>query len=298
MRQRLQHYAVMLLTVLTMLLALPVLSASAAAEVKVYDEGERLSATELTEVENRLRQAADYTGMNIAVIMGIQNRSDITIESVCKTTYTQLYGAKTDGLIYYMDLKGVNPYDYIATSGMGQFYYTNSSMNNRIDEIYDALDDYLYPVGSENVYEAVLKFAELVEYYYDAGIPEHYYVYDDELHEYYHVEDNTVVTTNVKPYIDPMAIILCMLAAGFTGLLAALITFFAVKMRYRFKTSLNPTSYVNRKDVQYREQYDHFVRTSTSRVRIESDSGGRSSGGGGGGGGHSSGGFGGGGHHR
>ena len=82
---------------------------------------------------------------------------------------------------------------------------------------------------------------------------------------------------------------------GVTGLFVAGIVFLVVKIRYKFKSSLSATTYVNRKNVTYREQYDKFVRTSTSRVRIESSSSGGS---GGGGGGYSSGGHGGGGYHR
>lgn len=286
-----------LLAVLGLLLCMQHLTAAAASEVTLYDEGNRLSPSEFTECENRLKQAADATGMNICVVLGTQYRSDLTIESVCKTTYTTLYGKKTDGLCYYMDLKGENPYDYIATSGLGQFYYTNSSRNNRVNLMFDELDDYLYPVGSENVPGAVGRFAELVEYYYEHGIPDDYYVYDDEYREYYHVEDGRVITTKHKPYIDWFAVIVCTMFAGMFGLLAAIITFVAVKVRYRFKRQLSPTNYVNRKTVNYREQFDNFVRTNTSRVYIDTSSG---SGGGGGGGsfGHSSGGFGGGGHHR
>lgn len=286
-----------LLAVLGLLLCMQHLTAAAASEVTLYDEGNRLSPSEFTECEDRLKQAADATGMNICVVLGTQYRSDLTIESVCKTTYKTLYGEKTDGLCYYMDLKGKEPYDYIATSGLGQFYYTNSSRNNRVNQIFDELDDYLYPVGSENIPDAVGRFAELVEYYYEKGIPDDYYVYDDEYREYYHVEDGKVITTKHKPFIDWFTVIVCTMLAGMFGFFAAIITFIAVKMRYRFKRQLSPTNYVNRKTVNYREQFDNFVRTNTSRVYIDTSSGSRG-GGGGGSIGHSSGGFGGGGHHR
>ena len=294
--RRFRLYLTALFSAILLLLGMPVLSASA-AQVKLYDEGNRLSPSEFTEVENRLKQASDHTGMNIGVVLGVQERSDYTIESVCDSTYDELFGHKTDGLFYYMDLKGHEPYDYISTSGLGQLYYTNSSDNNRINAIYDTLDDYLYPVGSENVYDAVMRFAELVEYYYDQGVPENYYVYDDVYHEYYHYEDGKVVTTKNKPYLDWYGAAVMAFMAGIVGFIAALITFLAVKSRYKFKTSLSPTNYTNQKMVNYRQQYDNFVRESTSRVHIDtsSGSGGRS---GGGGGGHSSGGHGGGGHHR
>lgn len=80
------------------------------------------------------------------------------------------------------------------------------------------------------------------------------------------------------------------------GLIAALITFFAVKSHYKFKSALSPTTYINRKNLVFHNQYDHFVREYTTKVKIESSSGG--GGGSRGGGGRSSGGHGGGGRHR
>ncbi len=289
------HSLTVLLSVMGLLLCMGLLPASA-AEIKLYDEGSRLSEAQFAECEARLQQAADYTGMNIGVILGVQERSDLTIESVCKSTYIELFGENSDGLLYYMDLKGHEPYDYIATRGKGQFYYTNASSDDRISAIYDDLDDYLYPVGSENVYDAVLRFAELTEYYYDAGVPDRYYVYDDEYHEYYHMEGDEVITTLSKPYHDWYMVPAMAIFGALCGLIPALIVFAVVKYKYKFKYSLSPTTYVNKKNVQYREQYDKFVRESTSRVHIDTSSGGGSSGGGGGG--FSSGGFGGGGHHR
>lgn len=282
------------LSAAAMLLTLAILPASA-AEVKLYDEGGRLSPSEFTECQQRLQQASDYTGMNIGVVLGVQDRSDLTIESVCKSTYLELFGANSDGLFYYMDLKGSEPYDYIATRGKGQFYYTNASSNNRVESMYDSLDDFLYPVGSENAYGAVMEFAELVEYYYDAGVPEQYFVYDDVDRMYYHMEGDEVIATVGKPYHEWLMIPVMAFFGALAGLLPALITFLVVKSRYKFKYALSPTTYVNKKNVDYHEQFDNFVRTSTSKVRIESSSGGGS---GGGGGGFSSGGFGGGGHHR
>ena len=294
MRATMQKYIVMLLSAVLMLLGMTLLPAGA-AEIRLYDEGSKLSPSEVTEIEARLRQASENTGMNIGVIIGVQNRSDLTIEATAKASYTELFGARTNGLVYYMDLKGYNPYDYIATSGLGQFYYTNGAPD-RVSEMYDQLDDYLYPIGSENVYDAILRFAELVEYYYDKGVPEYYCVYDDQDRMYYHVSDGHLVATNTKPFRNPAIIVLFASIGAVIGLLAALCTFAAVKGAYKFKYELSPTTYTNKKNVEYREQYDNFTHTSTSRVHIESS--GSRSGGGHSSIGHSSGGFGGGGHHR
>lgn len=290
-----KYFAAVLLTAVIMLLGIPAMTVSA-AQIKLYDEGGRLTSEQFAECEKRIRQASDKTGMNIAVVLGVQNRSDTAIEVLADTSYDELFGKKTDGLLYYMDLKGNAPYDYISTSGMGQMYYTNADNNNRVYDMLKEISTYLYPVGSEDVYGGVMKFCELTEYYYEQGVPDRYYVYDDQYHEYYHAENGELITTRNKPYYDWYMIPFMAVFGGVTGLFVAGIVFLVVKIRYKFKSSLSPTTYVNRKNVTYREQYDKFVRTSTSRVRIESSSSG--GGGGGGGGGYSSGGHGGGGYHR
>ena len=286
----------MLLAGVLMLLGLTVLPAGA-AEIRLYDEGKRLSKSETAECETRLKQASDHTDMNIVLILGTADRADLTIESSCKAAYSELYGVRTDGVSYYIDLKGESPYDYLATFGRGRFYFTNGDPD-RVYAIEDRVAPSLRPVGSENVYEAVMKFCELLEYYYDEGVPENYYVYDDVDRMYYHMEGSEVIATNTKPYRD-YGVLLCVTALStLVGLFIAGAVFIGIKQQYKFKYELSPTTYVNRKNVDYREQYDNFTHTSTSRVAIDSGSRGGGHSGGGGGGGHSSGGIGGGGYHR
>ena len=296
MRRNVAVFLTILLCMLPLLCSIPA-SAGSKSEILLYDEGSRLSAEETTQLENRMQQAADYTGLNIGIVLGTQSRSDTTIEAAVKSTYTETFGNDSDGLIYYMDLKGYEAYDYIATRGLAMFYITNDVVYNRLDQIYDALDSYLVPAGSEDVFGASMAFCEQVEKCYDAGIPEHFYVYDDVNREYYHIEGDQMIATAGKPWKDWGAIAAVTMIGGVIGLLAALITFGAVKAHYKFKYELSPTTYINRKEVQVNQQYDRFVRKNVTRVPLNTDSGGGRSGGGGGGG-FSSGGFGGGGHHR
>lgn len=294
-------YALLLTAFAALLLCCPLpASAASRAEVRIYDEGEKLSQEEFDSIQNRLKQAADKTGMNIGIVLGTAQRSEYTVQGLADSTYDQFFGHGTDGLLYYMDVKGYSPaHDYISTSGMGQFYYTNSDRDNRIEVIFNTLDAYLKPAGSEDVWGALMQFADEVEYFYDEGVPERYYYYDSEYRMYYYLDDfGNVKSSARKPYIDWGGVILTALAAMAMGLLAAVITFIVVLSRYRFKYSLSPTTYVNQKQVEYRDQYDHFVRTHTSRVHIDSGGGGGGGHGGGGGGGFSSGGHGGGGHTR
>ncbi len=294
-----KKYLIVLLTVLLMMLNLPVCTASA-AEIQLYDEGSRLSTEEFVQAAERLNEAAEHTGMNVVVILGSERRSDTTIETAADSTYDQLYGQKTDGICIYIDVSSnAHPYDYISTSGLGQFYYTNSSESNRVDSMLYAVEKYLYPAGSEDVFGAVMAFADQIENYYEIGIPDRYWVYDDLYHEYYHVENGQIITTSSKPYLDTGKLVLGGIIGFGIGLIAMLITNASIRAKYKFIYEISPTTYLNKKTVRYTEQSDRFIRERTTKTHVSSSSsGGRSGGSHHSGGGHSHGGHGGGGHHR
>lgn len=263
----------------------------------LFDESGRLTPDEYAQSLEILQNAADNTGMNVAIILGTQVRSEYMIESLADESYDALFGKRTDGILYYMDLSGADsPYDYISTSGLGQFYYSDGEEADRINAIFDDVFPYLYPAGSEDIAGAIAAFAADVEYYYDMGISHNYYLYDDVDGLYYYVKDGELKSAVSKPYIDWGSVLMATFMGGVFGLIVAVIVFFSVKAHYRFKASLSPTAYVNRKNLVFHRQYDNFVREYTTRVKIESSSGG--GGGSRGGGGRSSGGHGGGGRHR
>lgn len=271
----------------------------------IYDEANYLKTDEYEICLEVLQDAAERTGMNVGLVLGAQLRSEFTIRSLADSAYDSMFGKGTDGLLYYMDLSGAyEPYDYISTSGLGQFYYTNSEKVDRINAIFDDVFPYLTPAGSEDVPAAVEMLAEDIVYYYEEGVPNRYYVYDDVYEQYMYLEDGKIVMSPTLPlsHVDLSEIIGKLVMLAFfgigAGLIVAVIVFFCVKHHYKFKSSLSPTAYINRKNLVIHRQHDNFIRTYTTRVKIESSSGGGRSGGGGGGGGRSSGGHGGGGRHR
>ena len=237
----------------------------------VYDDAVVLTAEEEQELDDRIRETAEKIDMNVAVFL----------------SGTRVDRADTRDTSYA-------PYDYIYTRGWAQFYYTNSESNNRVDEIFSALDPYLER-GQEDPYEAVLAFCNELEYYYGEGIPDHYYVRQTDKEgtdeEYMYVQDGEIVYAAKPPFRADIWVPLSILA----GVLVACFTFFAVKKRYRFKFPSPGTHYVDREKVHFLQQSDVFLRQYQTRTKIVHES---SSGGGGGGGGTSSGGGGGGGHSR
>ena len=293
-----KKYCITLLTVLLMLFCIPSLSVSA-GELQIFDNGNRLSTEEFTKVAERLHQAADNTHLNVVVILGNQQLSDLAIESMADSTYDQLYPKNSDGICFYLDLSGAaHPYDYISTSGMAQFYYTNSDSNNRINSMHYAIDKYLYPIGSEDVSGALNEFADQLENYYEAGIPDAYYVYDDVYHKYYHVENGEIITTSRKPYHDVERLFLGGIMGLLIGIMIGAIVKGSIKSKYKFIYELSPTNYINKKSVHYIQQTDTFIRERTTKTHVSSSSSGHRSGGSHHSGGHSHGGHGGGGHHR
>ena len=294
-----KKYIIAFVSVLFMILHFCMLPASA-VEIQIYDEGKRLSSEKFVEVAERLNEAAENINMNVVAILGSEYRSETTIESMTDSVYDQLYGNKTDGICIYIDLSPVqHPYDYISTSGLAQFYYTNSEQSNRIDSMLYSVEKYLYPIGSEDVSGALKEFANQLEDYYEIGIPDRYWVYDDLYHEYYHVENGQVITTSSKPYINMGNVVMGGIIGLIIGLCAAAITSASIKAKYKFMYQISPTTYLNKKTVHYIEQSDRFIRERTTRTHVSSSSGGKSGGGSHhSGGGHSHGGHGGGGHHR
>lgn len=293
-----KKYLICLMTTLLMILACSGISASAAG-LQLFDEGNYLSTDDFVTAAERLQEAADNVNMNVVVILGKDARSEITIESMADSTYDRLYGNKTDGICLYIDLSGVtHPYDYISTSGMAQFYYTNSSESNRVEQIHYAIDKYLYPVGREDVPGALQAFADQLENYYEIGIPDRYWIYDDVYHEYYHIENGEIITTSYKPYLNTGNLIFGGILGLILGLIVSAIVKASIKAKYKFIYELSPTNYLNKKTVRYTEQSDRFIRERTTKTHVSSSSGSRSSGGHHSSGGHSHGGHGGGGHHR
>ena len=291
--------AVMLLSV--MLFALP---ASAAREesyimnCKLYDEDGVFDTETAEELSAEIRSASDQVDMYVAVIIagpGAPAYSDSAIQQKAEYAYLDLFKPQNktdaDGLILYLNLS--TRYAHIATSGIGQLYYSNSDRNNRVDQMIENMKNYL---RGEDYAGAVRRFCQDVISYHSKGIPDGSYTKDDSSDTYYWNDNGKLASGKRLPMFygkDWRGLIVLGVVAG--GI-AALITFLIIRSRYKLVKSLSATNYISQQETQFYVRDDLFIRTHTTKTHIDTSSGG---GGGGGGHSHSTGGhsFGGGGGH-
>lgn len=121
-----------------------------------------------------LQNAADESGMNVALWIGnteIGDGSDEDTVAFCDDTYEELYGIDTDGVFLYLDMSGAySLYDYLSTSGKGQFYYSNGEDYDRVSTMIQDVEEYLER-GNEDLPSAIHSFCHDLEYYADRGAP-------------------------------------------------------------------------------------------------------------------------------
>ena len=275
------------------------------SNVYLCDEGDFLLDSEFQTAMEELQNAADESGMNVALWIGnteIGDGSDEDTVAFCDDTYEELYGIDTDGVFLYLDMSGAySLYDYLSTSGKGQFYYSNGEDYDRVSTMIQDVEEYLER-GNEDLPSAIHSFCHDLEYYADRGAPsEKYYTYNKSTGKSLILQAAQVKRVDNLPseYTAVFSWGTIIVLAVAVGLIAFLIALLSIRKRYQFKTAGSLQRCLVTNDVQYLERSDQFMRTYTTRTRISSES----SGGGGGGGGssHSSssgGSHGGGGGHR
>lgn len=254
----------------------------------LYDSSEYM---EISELISRYSQKLE---MNIFIYIGGKNdrMSDAQTQVFSDHYYENTFGQYTDGIFYFMDFTGKSPaYDYMFMSGRAVLQY-----DSHRDSIFNYLDNWLpssgkedYSVYKDDIRDAIEAFLERLDYYSDASPKDNYY--DSGNGEYYYYKGKELYITSAMPVsyrLRPLVF------AVPIGIIAAVIYYFVMKSTYKFKPSANPSVYVSSEETRFKRREDRFIRTYTTKTKIES-----SSSGGGGGGGHSGGGHGsGGGHHR
>ena len=308
MRHWKRFVSVLCLVCMTLLLTMPAaaLSSKDAAHAYpihkdncgLYDVEGDLLEDEAAELTQKIRDTAEELQMYVAVVIVGEETpfsGDSAVQRYADDAYDELfnqeYGVNTDGVLLLVN--NSTQYDYISTCGMGQFYYTNSDEDNRVDDMlvtmHSALVDGDYP-------QVVDQFCRQLVQYKNQGVPDGYYTYNSGSKTYMYLDDNgKLIEADRLPFEWGLWIFI----ASVVGIGVALVVYFSIKSQYKFKATPSPTTYVCHNKVKMDVQTDTFLREYTTKTKIETPSGGGSRSGGGSSH-HSSGGssHGGGGRHR
>ena len=275
-----------------LLLALPVSAErqfeDCIANCKLYDPNGLFDASEAEQLNQLIRETSDNTNMYIAVqvINSSENLSDYETEVLADDRYDELFnpqkGVDTDGVMLVLNMP--THYIYITTSGLGELYYYNARENDRVGQMVENMKSYLR--SSDNV-GAVRRFCQDAVNYYQAGIPNHAYTYNKDTHQYTYTKKGEIVRSEHLPfsYLHPINYGVGLIAGVICAALTALISYAVIKSRYKFTKTLSASSYISDKETTFYQRDDMFIRTHTTKTRIDTD---RGSGGGGFSGGGSS----------
>ena len=262
----------------------------------LYDEYKLFDEDEYNEIDDMIDTYAELLEMNIAVFLADSSYagfSDYKTEIFADDSYDEMFGEDTDGIFYYLDLSGKKPaYDYLSTSGKAVLWYQDkidSGLFERtmISHLPASGDE----IRAEQIHDALTAFCDFLlnQKNESTSFSRHYK--DKSSGKVFYYKNGQLYITKGNA---PSTVIFITFISFLIGLVVSLITKACIKSHYKFKASASPDTYVSQQKSRLNVHTDTFLRTHTSRRKIESSSGGSS-----GGGGHShSGGHGGGGYHR
>ena len=274
--------------------------------VYFYDESGRFSDDEKAQIKEMLEDTADKIGFNVGLFASGVSRSDATVEAIAIDGARKIFDKDGTGTVFlFIDLDGkTNAYDVMASYHDAYLYYTDSGFGDRSKAILKKMQTYFPKGGSKIVTSSIInglkEYCNQLIYYKNQG-PERGSFYENDVSfkvvtdsgiemrsqgSFTIEKDGKIVQSTFRPY----KYWYFGLAAGVAvALIVVAITSYAVKRRYKFKSSTSASAYTSTKNVYMRDQQDIFLGTTVSKVRLQSNSGGH--GGGSFGGGHGGGGF-------
>lgn len=268
---------------------------------RLYDVDNFLSADDQTQINALISEVSRDIDMYVAVCF-LNETGEYYSDDQCMNYADDLYdkqfnvpyGKETDGALLLLDMP--THCIWISTCGLGELYYYNGSADDRVSTMWNNLVSYM---RSSDYVGAVDRFCNDLRNYKAKGFPENAYTYNKQSGKYAYAYKGELHFADKLPWWFGVRWGLFGTIGAIVGALTALIASLIVKSNYKLVKTLDASNYISQKETKYSVKDDVFIRTHTTKHRIDTDSG-RSGGGGGGGSSHtSSGGFshgGGGGH--
>ena len=239
-----------------------------------------------------IQKTADNIGMNIAVFIGGAYRDDNTTETFASKSSEYLFGKEgdVDSVFLYLDFEGRSTsYDYIDTFHDARLYFTDSDIEDIIDDMYDYLPSSGSTVYKSDVNTAIKVFLDALESEKSYGANFEAYYYNEETKKYHYSFLGNIIESSIFPY---RYFIIFLLTALVVGVICAVVSGARIRKKYKFREGESASVYTSNSRVSFRNVQDIYLGSHVTKQKIESGHGG---GGGGGGGGGS---HGGGGGHR
>ncbi len=245
-----------------------------------------------------VQQTADDIGMNVAIFMGGNYRSDSVTEEFTRQGIIELFTLDydQDSVFLYLDFEGQSvSYDYICTCHDAKLYYPSTGFDDRVEEMIEHMYKYL-PKSGQTIYKskvdsAVGSFTGDLKLYKNKGPSWESSYHNDEKGCYRYCFFGSIIEMQIPP---PKYWYVFLGIGIIVGCIIAIFRKSQIRKQYKFRELQKASAYTSNNRIQFNEVVDQYMYEHTSKVYIPpSNSSGGSSGGGGGGGS-----FGGGGGHR
>jgi len=261
------------------------------AVATVMDDRGLFDSKQIKELNKTLRSCSEELEMNIIVyVSGTAISDDETADFAINTYNYELGKENVDGLILYLDFSSKHPaYDVLSCMGKSGIIFDKDEREKILDEVGAYLPSSDFEPEPNEIKTAIEQFCLIIATHndnyktsklaFDTDKETHLYCFDTGS-EFY-----------VTKQMAPGALFIRFILSFGLGFIIAVIVYFVAKSKYKFKNKTNPSVYVSSDRSAFSEKSDTFIRTYTTKHKIESSSsgGGHRSGGGHSGGGFSSG---------
>ncbi len=225
----------------------------------LHDLDDSLTSDEENQLITRLAETVEITNFSVCILITDdigQDKSDYGVMDFADVYYENYCGMNTDGILLL--LNNDTKYDWISTSGSCIDTFANS-IDYIFDNIWDnVLEGRLYIAGFDFC-NAVIYYSENVVSNYD---DDYDYSYEGELH------------FDLEMGFSMLLVMGVFIAIGLTIFSAI------IKANYSLKKNPSVADYVLKNSLAFTQQTDTYLRTYTTRTRVNSSSsGGRRSGG-------------------
>lgn len=258
------------------------------AVAMVMDDKGLFDSKQIKELNNTLKSCSEELEMSIIVyVSGTYISDEDTPEKTGNIYDIELGKDNVDGLLLYLDVSGKSPaYDYLSCAGKAGIIFDEDEREKILDEVGAYLPASDLEPDPKMFKEAIEQFCLILATHND-----HYKVSKlgfekDKVKGLYFFDTGSEFY--VTEQMAPGALLIRFILSFGIGFLITVIVYFVTKKKYRFKNQTNPSVYVSSDRSTFSERSDTFIRTYTTKHKIESSSsgGGHRSGGGHSGGGH------------